>query len=461
MKTFDIVIVGGGPGGYVAALRASNLGKKVALIEKTEIGGTCLNRGCIPSKTFLRYASVIESIEKAKTWGIETGEITFSLETMQKRNEQVMQGLRAGVLGLLNRGKIAYFTGEATINEEKHVTIHQSDGEVTVISGEKVIIATGGTPFVPDFTGIENISYYTSDTIFNIDSLPTTMAIIGGGVIGVEFANIFSSLGVKVTVIEMANQIVPNEDQAATDLLQKHLEQRGVQFVLGSEVKEVKHIENNTAIHIQSLEKGQHIIECEDVLVAVGRKPNLSAVQSLNLKMSGPFIAVNSSMETNLQGIYAIGDIVGGYQLAHVASAEGIVAAHHASGEKREMDYKAIPRCIYTTLEIASIGLNEKQAKEKGISNKVKTYHLAGNGKAITMDEANGFIKIIVEEKYGEIIGVVMVGPNVTEMITQATAYMVLEGTVEELEKMIQPHPSLSESMFEVAASFLGKGIHT
>lgn len=461
MEKFDIVIIGGGPGGYVATLRASNLGKNVALIEKEDIGGTCLNRGCIPSKTFLSYAKTIENIKSAKAWGIETGELSISLDKLKNRNKQVIQGLRSGISGLIKKEKVTYISGDAKVTRDKKVEIKLSDDTVETISGDNIIMATGSTPFVPDIPGINDVNYYTSDTIFDLESLPESLAIIGGGVIGVEFANIFSSLGVKVTIIEMADRLVAGEDQEATKLLQKHLKNMNVKFSLGSEVKKMKSENNKTALSIQNAKNEEQIIECDDVLIAVGRKANLSAIQELDLKMTGSFIAVNSSMETSLESVYAIGDLVGGYQLAHVASAEGLVAAHNASGENKEMNYSIIPRCVYTTLEISSVGMNEKQAQEKKIAYRVEKYNLAGNGKAITMGEATGFIKLIVEEKYGEIIGVVMIGPNVTEMISQASSFMFLEGTVEELEEMIQPHPSLSESLFEVAASWLGRGIHS
>ena len=461
MKNFDIVIIGGGPGGYVAALRASNLGKSVALIEKLDIGGTCLNKGCIPSKTFLSYAKTIENIQQAKTWGIETGELSISLDKLKTRNKQVIKGLRSGIAGLIKKEKITYISGDANVTKDKKIEIKLSDDTVETISGDKIIVATGSTPFVPDLPGIDDVNYYTSDTIFDIKSLPESLAIIGGGVIGVEFANIFSSLGVKVTIIEMADRLVPGEDKEATKLLQKHLKSMNVKFSLGSEVKEMKNESNKTALYIQNAKNEEQVIECDDVLIAIGRKANLSAIHELDLKMTRSFVAVNSSMETSLDSVYAIGDLVGGYQLAHVASAEGLVAAHHASGGNKEMDYSIIPRCVYTTLEISSVGINEKQAKEKGIAYRVVKYNLAGNGKAITMGEAVGFIKLIIEEKYGEILGVVMTGPNVTEMISQASSYMFLEGTVEELEGMIQPHPSLSESLFEAAASYMGRGIHS
>jgi dihydrolipoamide dehydrogenase len=460
MDRYDVVVIGGGPGGYVAAIRASQLGCTVALVESEHLGGTCLNRGCIPSKTLLRHAEVIEQIEQAKSWGIETGSLTFSFEKMMKRKDKVIQTLRSGITGLLKKGNITFFNGQATVDEKKCVSI-DFGSEKKVIQAGKVIIATGGKPFVPPISGVEKVDFHTSDTIFQLTEIPKSIVIVGGGVIGVEFASIFASLHVDVTIVEMGDRIVPSEDPDVSQLLHKILNNKNIRVLTNKKVESISQQDKLKRVLIESKDGVKEQIECEEVLIAVGRKPNLSAIEKLPIQMDGPFVEVNKSLETNIDGIYAVGDITGGWQLAHVASAEGLVAAENAAGHKKEMDYKVIPRCIYTAPEIASVGMSEKQASQNNIPYRVEKYALLGNGKAVAMDDTQGFVKIIVEDQYGEILGVVMMGAHVTEMISQASAFIYLEGTVDELAKMIQPHPALSEMLFEVANSWLGRGVHS
>ncbi|TLS38725.1 dihydrolipoyl dehydrogenase [Pseudalkalibacillus caeni] len=455
-KTYDLTVIGGGPGGYVAALQAANLGKRVSLVEADFLGGTCLNRGCIPSKTLLKHAEVIESIEKAKDWGIETGELTLSFDKMKKRKDDVIQRLRGGISFLMKQGKIDVYHGFGTIEHNNAVKIESPEQKET-IHAEKIIVATGSTPAIPPIEGLGDIQYDTSDTIFDISKIPDSITILGGGVIGVEFACIFASLQSEVTVIEMADRIVPNEDPDAAKVLLKELKKKGVRVLTNTKVERVE--ESGSKKLISCTDKGgnNRAVETESLLVSVGRKPNLSAVQNIDLEQDGPFLKVNNKMETSQPGIYAIGDVVGGYQLAHVASAEGIVAANNACGEEEEIDYKVVPRCIYTLPEIAGVGLTEQEAKDKGIAIKTERFDLAGNGKAISVGETSGFSKIIYEEKYGEILGVVLVGPHVTEMISEASAFIFLEGTIEEAAKMIHPHPTVSEAFYENASSIYQK----
>jgi dihydrolipoamide dehydrogenase len=455
-KKYDISIVGGGPGGYVAALHAAQLGQKVALIEADHLGGTCLNRGCIPSKTLLKHAEVIESIEKAKEWGIETGELRLSLDKMKKRKDDVINRLRSGIAFLMKQGKIDVFNGLGVIESTNTVKVISEETEETIEAG-KIIIATGSNPVVPPIPGLDTVSFETSDSIFDIKEIPESIAIIGGGVIGVEFACIFASLNTKVTVIEMADRLAPSEDVEASKLLEKVLKKKGIQILTSTKVQRVEKSGEKIAIVCTDKKDKEVIVETTSLNVCVGRKPNLSAVGNLKPEMDGPYIKVNEKMETNLANVYAVGDVVGGYQLAHVASAEGIVAASNASGEADKIDYKVVPRCIYTLPEIASVGMTEEEAKKKGISVRSEKFDHVGNGKALTAGETIGFTKIVYEEQYGEIIGVTMVGPHVTEMISEASAFMYLEGTVEEAAKMIHPHPTVSETFYEAAQNIVHK----
>jgi dihydrolipoamide dehydrogenase len=458
-RKYDVVIIGGGPGGYVAAIRASKLGCSVALVEADQLGGTCLNRGCIPSKTLLRHAEVIEQIEQARSWGIETGEIRFSLEKIMARKDQVIKRLRTGISSLLKAGKIELYQGLGKVQADRTVIVQMGE-QTEEIKAEKVILATGSVPFVPAITGIEEVAIYTSDTIFDIQHIPRSIAIIGGGIIGVEFACILASLKVEVTIIEMAETIVPNESPDVTAVLQNAMKKRGIKILTNTKVQSVAQGEREKLITVQTQAGDVEVIAAEEILVAVGRKPNLSALLDLGLKMNGPYVWVDRRMETSISGIYAVGDLIGGWQLAHVASAEGLVAAANAAGIHEEIDYRVVPRCVYTRPEIASVGLSEDEAKKRGYAVKVETYHYAGNGKALAMDDKEGFVKIIADQKHGEILGVVMVGPHATEMISEASAFIYLEGTVEELGKMIHPHPTVSESIYEAAAAWLGKGVH-
>lgn len=459
MENYEVVVLGGGPGGYVAAIRAAKLGKKVALIEALELGGTCLNRGCIPSKTLLRHAEVIETIEKAKEWGIETGPVTFSLTKMLARKDAVIKQLRSGIAYLLKKGKIKVYNGFGEVRKDRTIAIREQEKEV-FISGDNIILATGSKPFVPPIPGIESAAYFTSDTIFDIEKIPASMVIVGGGIIGVELASIFASLQVRVHLIEMGERIVPSEEPEASELLMKSLEKKGITVLANTKVARIEQRESNQFVEIEKENGDYEIVETDAILIAAGRIANTSSFSKLNLEMNGPFVKVDNRMAASEPGIYAIGDIVGGWQLAHVASAEGLVAAANAAGEIETMDYSIVPRCVYTSPEVASVGMTESEANRQGIDYKAIKIEHASNGKALAQDEKEGFIKIIAGRRYGEILGVLMVGPHVTEMIAEASAFIRLEGTVEELASMIHAHPTVSESVYEAAASWLEKGVH-
>lgn len=459
MKTYEVVVIGGGPSGYVAAIRAAKLGRTVALVEARELGGTCLNRGCIPSKTLLRHAEVIDSIEKAKSWGIETGPVKVTLSKMMERKDQVIQTLRNGIGHLMKQGKIDVLNGYGEVEPDGIVRVDQNGSEEK-IKGDKLILATGSKPIVPPIPGLEEGRFHTSDTIFGITELPESLVIVGGGIIGVEFACIFAALGVPVTIVEMGSRIVPSEDPQAAKVLAKSLKKKGISILTATKVTAVEQGENGQTVHVES-EKGQSgVLDTGMVLLSVGRSPNLSAFDSLKLEMNGPFVKVDEHMATSLPNVYAAGDLVGNWQLAHVASAEGLVAAANAAGEEETIDYHVVPRCVYTSPEIASVGMTEEEAEQKGISFKVVKIDHAGNGKALTLDEKEGFTKLIADTTYGEILGVSMVGFHVTEMIAEPSAFMRLEGTVDELATMIHAHPTVTETLYEAAASWLGKGVH-
>lgn len=456
MTKFDVAIVGGGPGGYVSAIRAAKLGLSVALIEGRDLGGTCLNRGCIPSKTLLKNAEVINQIKDAKKFGIQIDSYSFELKTMINRKNQVIQQLQNGISSLLKANKIKLYHGYGTVDNQKVITVDRGD-KTEKLEAESIILANGSKPFVPSLPGLNEIPYYTSDTIFDIAEVPDHLTIIGGGVIGLEIACIFQSLGTKVEIIEMADRIIPAEDKEAANFLAKELKGKGITIHTSTRVLSFKK-DRKISVQIEKNEK-ETSLETDSVLVSVGREPNLTGLDNLSINYEGKFAKVDDNMQTSAKDIYAIGDLIGGYQLAHAASEEGIRAVDHILGKNHQKDF-IMPRCIYTFPEIASVGMTEEQAKAGGYQVKSQKIDLAANGKGIASAENNGFMKVISEEKYGEILGVVMAGSHVTEMISQATSFMYLEGTIEELEDMIFPHPTLSEAMFEAAAKWLDKGIH-
>lgn len=460
MTAYDVVVVGGGPGGYVAALRAAKNGKKTALVEADYLGGTCLNRGCIPSKTLLKHAEIIEGIEKAKNWGIKTENLSFSLKEMFARKDHVIATLRSGIEHLLNAGKIDVYNGLGTIHDDKKVTVVIGN-ESYQISGEKIIIATGSQPAVPPINGLNSVNYHTTDTIFDITEIPQSIVIVGGGVIGVEFANIFTSLKTEVTIVELGDRIIPTEDEDASQVLLKNLKKKGVKVLTNYQVSSIEESNPKKTLMITSDKGKAECLTVDEILLAVGRKPNVSAISELDLKMTGRHVAVNDYLETSKKDYFAVGDVIGGLQLAHVASAEGLTAVENLDGNKEKMNYKVMPRCIYTNPQVASVGMSEAELKEKGIKYRVNKYNFSGNGKALAAGETEGFSKVMIDEKYGEILGVVMVGAHVTEMISQSSAYLYLEGTVDEFAKMVQPHPSLSEVLMESANTLIGKGIHS
>jgi len=449
-KSYEIAVIGGGPGGYMAALRAASLGKKVMLVEKEFLGGTCLNRGCIPSKTWLKNAEILESMERAKEWGIETPEISVSFGKMKRRKDEVVTRLRNGVSLLLKKGKIDVYEAEGIVEDEHTVKAVSEKGEER-IRAEKIIVATGSSPALPPIEGLASVPCYTSDTIFDIESIPASLIIIGGGVIGVEMATVFAALKTKVTIIEAAERIIPAEDAEAAETLAKALKGKGVKIITKATVKRLTN-EGETVVAECADGQGNPLAVTGDaVLISVGRKPNLSAVRTIGLEMNGPFIKVNERMETSVPNIYAVGDVIGGCQLAHAAYMEGIVAASNAAGLDKRMDDKVVPRCIFTLPEVAGVGLTEEAAAKAGLRVKTAKFDLAGNGKALISGDTGGFVKIVYEEKFGEILGVTMVGPHVTEMISEASSFISLEGTVEEMAGMIHPHPTISEAFFDAA----------
>ncbi|MBU1144133.1 MAG: dihydrolipoyl dehydrogenase [Firmicutes bacterium] len=456
MKTYDIIVLGGGPGGYVSAIKAAQLGAKVALIEKEVVGGICLNHGCIPTKTLLKNAKVYKTILHAQDYGVVLGgEVGFDWSLMLKRKDSVVKRLTLGVGGLLKKNGVEVFSGLGKVLSSTKVEVN---GET--LETKNLILATGASPIVPPIPGLkeayEKGIAVTSRELLQIKDAPKSLVIIGGGVIGVEFATIFSSLGTEVTIIEKLDGVLPMMDDDIRVAYTKILKRDGIEIFANAEVKSVKDHEVT-----YSFEGKDTTIKADTVLVSVGMRPNSNGLEVLNLKMDRAAIVTNEHLETSVKGVYAIGDVNGKYMLAHVASAEGIVAAEFIMGnQKAHLDYSKVPNAVYGHPEIATIGLTEKEVKEKGIKYKVSTFPLQAIGKALADNEKDGMIKLIVSEQYKEILGAHIMSYDASNLIAEIGVTLELEGTAYEIAHTIHPHPTLSELIMEAAHGAVDKPIH-
>ena len=456
MQSFDIVIVGGGPGGYVAAIKAGQLGYKVAVIERENVGGVCLNWGCIPTKTLLKSAKVFEQFKHAKDYGIDVKPDSFSANfpDMIKRKDSVVRRLTGGVAALLKKNGATLIKGFGEVVDATHVKV----GEET-IEAKFIILATGASVIMPPIPGLQEGFdagfVLTSKEILDLKTLPSSLVIVGGGVIGLEFATIFNSLGTKVTVIEKQPTILSSVDEEIRGLFFKKISKDGVQIITNATVSSLGQGTVNYDVDGKTTE-----IKVDKVLMAVGMKPNTKSFSSLNLAMEKAGVQVNEHMQTSVSNVYAIGDVTGKFMLAHVASHAGLVAIDHIHGHDAKMDYRTIPSGIYTFPEIAMVGLTEQDAKAQGIDYKVSTFPVMANGKAMGENEKDGLVKIIVSKPYNEIIGVHIMASSATEMITEATLAINLEATAEELVNTIHPHPTLAEMIMEAAHGIIDKPIH-
>lgn len=457
----DVVVIGGGPGGYVAAIRAAQLGGNVVLIEKNKIGGTCLNCGCIPAKSFVKSAHLHDEMIKSIEFGIKASGIGIDIEKIVGRKNEVVSNLANGIESLFDYWKIRYIKGEAKVTKDM-IFVKNNKIEAS-IKAKNIIIATGSSPSKLNIQGADLPEVLTNVEILDINKIPESLTIVGGGVIGMEFAFIFDSFGSKVTVVEFQDDILANFDEDIIEVVTEECKQRGIKLYTKSKVEEISLAEDGQAITVFS--KGEkHFVVGEKVLMAVGRKPNLSAINldelrvNLNEKKNG--IDVNEHMATSNGSIYAIGDITNKMQLAHVASHQGIVAAENCMGKESVMDYTAIPSAVFLSPEIGMVGLSEKDAKRHGIAYKVSKFPFSANGKALSQGEEKGFVKILYQEKEHQILGASVIGPGATDLVANFTNYIQNKTDYGTLSHLVFAHPTTAESVHEAILGITGEAIH-
>ncbi|MEY3592147.1 MAG: hypothetical protein RLZZ38_1123 [Bacteroidota bacterium] len=461
--SYDIIVVGSGPGGYVTAIRASQLGLKTAIVERESLGGICLNWGCIPTKALLKSANVYEYLQHAADYGITVKESSADFGAMIKRSRDVASGMSNGIQFLMKKNKIDVLKGNGVIGANKSVEVTDEAGSKTVYTAAKgVIISTGARsrelPNLPQ-DGTKIIGYRQAMTL---PTQPKKMVVVGSGAIGIEFAYFYNAIGTEVTVVEYLPNIVPVEDEDVSKQLEKSFKKAGVNIMTNASVESVDTSGKGCVVTIKT-EKGEEKIECDVVLSAVGIQANIENIglESVGIVTDKGRILVNEYYQTNIPGYYAIGDVVPGPALAHVASAEGIICVEKIAGHHPEpLNYGNIPGCTYCSPEVASVGMTEKAAKEAGYEIKVGKFPFSASGKASAAGAKDGFVKLIFDAKYGELLGGHMIGANVTEMVAELVAVRKLETTGEELIKTVHPHPTMSEAIMEAAAAAYGEVIH-
>ena len=461
-EQFDVAVIGGGPGGYIAAIRCAQFGKKTALIESRDLGGTCLNRGCIPTKALLHTAELYDEVKNhGKELGLTGAEIGYDYAALAARKDSVVSTLRRGIESLIRGRKITLIKGTAAFTGPKTFKVTDAAGAETEYGAADIIIASGSEPSSIPVPGANLPEVLNSDAVLSLTAIPDSAIIIGGGVIGIEFATLFNSLGKKITVIEMLPGILNGMDQSICDAMTKTLSRRGVEIHTGAKLLEIKAAPCGVVcVYEESGAKKEAAGSI--VIMAVGRQP---VSKNLNLAAAGVaenrgYITVDEKMATNVPGIYAIGDVTGKVQLAHVASAQGMVAAAVIAGKKATMDYGIIPACVYTNPEIASAGKTETQVKEAGIPYKTGNFPAAGNGRSLIMNATDGFVKIISHAETGEILGAHIMASRATDMIGEIALSMKAEATIEELAGTIHPHPTVNEMIMEAAHDVEGSCCH-
>lgn len=459
---YDLIVLGSGPGGYVAAIRASQLGLKTAIIEAEELGGICLNWGCIPTKALLKSAQVFEYIQHASDYGITVKDANADFEGMIKRSRGVADGMSKGVTFLMKKNKIDVIAGWGKIQAGKKIEVEDKNGKKTVYSAENIIIATGARARQLPSMKIDDKKIIGYRKAMTMEKQPKKMVVVGSGAIGVEFAYFYNSIGTEVTIVEYLDRIVPVEDVDVSKSLEKIYKKSGIKIMTSSEVTAVDTKGTGCKVTVKTA-KGEETLECDVVLSAAGVVSNLEncGLEDVGILVEKGKIKVDEYYKTNMPGYFAIGDVVAGPALAHVASAEGIICVEKIAGHHPEpLDYGNIPGCTYCSPEIASVGMTEAKAKEGGYEVRIGKFPFSASGKASAAGAKDGFVKLVFDKKYGELLGAHMIGANVTEMIAEIVAVRKLETTGHELIKTVHPHPTMSEAVMEAAAAAYDEVIH-
>jgi len=461
-EKFDVVIIGGGPGGYVAAIRASQLGFKTALIEKDRVGGICLNWGCIPTKALLKSAELYNLMKRADEFGLKLENLAFDFKKVIQRSRQVAERLTRGVEFLLKKNNVTKISGEGFILKQNVVGV-KGDKDEMEIESRNIIIATGARPREIPGIKVDGKFIITSKEAMLLEEPPKSMIIIGAGAIGVEFAYFYNSFGTKITLIEMMPSILPNEDREITDILAKSFQKSGIEILTETKVISAVQEDNSAVVKIER-KNGEEILKADVALVAIGVRGNTDGIglENVGVEVENTFIKVDKkTYKTNVDGIYAIGDVIGPPLLAHAASAEGIRCVENIAGvETLPVDYNGIPNCTYCIPQVASIGLTEQKAIELGYEIRVGRFPFRANGKALALGETEGMVKVIFDAKYGELLGAHIIGPEATELIAEFGVVKTLEGTAFEIAKTVHAHPTLSETLMEASADSLKEAIH-
>ena len=460
MSTYDVGIIGGGPGGYVAAIKAAQLGGNVCLIEKGEWGGTCLNRGCIPTKTLFAVANLATQIQEASAFGVQVnGEATIDYTQVLTHKTSVVQQLEGGIAKLLKANKVNILKGTAALTNRNTIVVNKPNGTIEELHAKNIIIATGSEPAEPPIFEIDETQVLTTTGILNLTELPESLLIVGGGVSGCEFASIFNALGCRVTILELLPTILATEDIQVIRHIQLFMKRKGITIHTGAKLIQVKKSNGQVTAVLESGEE----LTAQKMLVSIGRRYNTEGIglEKVGIRTDGGKIVVDTQMQTNIPGIYSVGDVASRYLLAHVASAEGKVAAENCLGASTEMDYQLIPWCVFTLPEIGHAGMTEEEATAEGYEVKTGRFPYAANGKALGLRETDGFVKIVSDTDSGDILGVHIVGAHASTLIHEAAVAVRLGATARDLAHTVHAHPTLSEMLMESAEAVDGKAIHS
>ena len=463
-NSFDIVVIGAGPGGYVAAIKAAQLGYSVGCVEEDNLGGICLNWGCIPTKALLESAAMITHLGHAEEFGVTVGEIRTDLARAVKRSRQVSERLVKGIGFLFKKNKVKHLPGRGRLAGKGKVEVTGKDGKTQTVEAKHVIVATGSRPRDLPFLKIDHERVWDSTDAMIAKEPPKTLAVIGAGAIGCEFADVYAAFGTEVTIIEMADRVLPLEDRDCSAVVEKSYRKRGMTVLTGAKLEKAEVGDDGVTLTVTDAKGKTQTIQAERVLSAIGRAP---LVEDIGLEEAGVkltdrgFIGVDRQMRTNVEGVYAIGDVAGPPLLAHKGSHEGVACIEAIHGDPHAgIDYGNIPNCTYCHPEVASVGLTEEQAREQGIDIEVGTFPWSANGRALTAGDTDGFVKVIREKKYGEVVGAHIVGPHATELIAEFVVGRHLETTAEEMDRAMHPHPTLSEAVAEASLASMGHALH-